>query len=37
LAAALRDGGPVPVDAADSVEALEIIEAVRAGRPHPSG
>ncbi|WP_427015765.1 Gfo/Idh/MocA family protein [Pseudarthrobacter sp. P1] len=30
LAAALRDGGPVPVDPADSVAALKIIEAVRA-------
>lgn len=33
LAEAIRNGGPVPVDPADSVEALKIIEAVRAGRP----
>jgi len=30
LAAALRDGGPVPVDPADSVAALRVIEEVRA-------
>ncbi len=30
LAAALLDGGPLPVDPADAVEALRIIEAVRA-------
>jgi predicted dehydrogenase len=32
LADAIRNGSPVPVDPADSVEALKIIEAVRAGR-----
>lgn len=32
LAAAIREGGPLPVDPADAVEVLEIIEAVRAGR-----
>ncbi|HSU70975.1 MAG TPA: Gfo/Idh/MocA family oxidoreductase [Micrococcaceae bacterium] len=34
LAGAIRDGGPVPVDAADAVEALKIIEAVRVFARH---